>query len=140
MKRCTYCKKNKSLSQFNVRAYKSGKFGHRSYCKKCGNVAAIRWRKDHPDIVSGWDRNKRLKNTYGITQKEYDAMLRSQHGRCAICRSRSTHFKYGLAVDHNHKTGKVRGLLCIKCNTAIGNLKTAWLLARAISYFEKHGE
>lgn len=56
-----------------------------------------------------------MKKTYGITAEEYDALYRWQGGRCAICR-RATGAARRLAVDHNHETGEVRGLLCKPCN------------------------
>jgi len=60
---------------------------------------------------------------YGISLKEWDAMFMSQSGCCAICNKHQSNFKYRLAVDHCHKTGKIRGLLCQNCNTAIGLLQ-----------------
>jgi hypothetical protein len=79
-------------------------------------------------------RNSALKANYGITVSEYDAMFKSQRGKCAICSE-----KYGktLHVDHCHRTNKVRGLLCHKCNMAIGLLQDSTkLLNRAISYLQ----
>jgi hypothetical protein len=52
--------------------------------------------------------------TYGVTEEEYRALLDAQEGRCAICRRRPVNRR--LAVDHDHNTGKVRGLLCYTCN------------------------
>ncbi|KKM26083.1 hypothetical protein LCGC14_1588390, partial [marine sediment metagenome] len=61
---------------------------------------------------------------FNITIDEYDALSQRQGGVCAICRSKETmKNKYGLkrlAVDHNHLTGKIRGLLCGRCNQALG--------------------
>jgi hypothetical protein len=54
---------------------------------------------------------------YGITSKDFETMLEKQNGACAVCKK-----KKKLCVDHDHETGKVRGLLCRACNTAIGNL------------------
>lgn len=79
-------------------------------------------------------RNSALKAKFGITIDEYDAMFKAQRGRCAICGE-----KYGktLHVDHCHRTNVVRGLLCQKCNMAIGLLQdSAKLLNRAISYLK----
>lgn len=56
---------------------------------------------------------------YGLTLEQYDEMVRKQHGRCAICRTTSPG-KKGLVVDHCHRNGHVRALLCGKCNTLIG--------------------
>ena len=52
---------------------------------------------------------------YGITEDEYTAMLEAQEGRCAIC-----NLERKLVIDHDHKTGKVRGLLCKPCNAMLG--------------------
>lgn len=57
-----------------------------------------------------------VEKTYGISAEEYDAIYKAQGGRCAICR-RATGRARRLAVDHNHKTGEVRGLLCKPCNS-----------------------
>lgn len=60
-----------------------------------------------------------LRRTYSITLEEYNAILKMQGGCCAICHKPATHFKKALAVDHCHKTGLVRGLLCWPCNGAL---------------------
>lgn len=75
-------------------------------------------------------RERRLslqkKNMYGITGEEYQAKLDSQNGRCGACDKSESRIDYrtgrpfNLAVDHNHTTGKIRGLLCTKCNLALG--------------------
>ena len=78
------------------------------------------------------DRNKDLERRYGITTQHYQIMLTKQNHVCALCGKKG---KKRLAVDHCHATGKVRGLLCHKCNTAIGILnEDVSLLRRAIDY------
>lgn len=57
-----------------------------------------------------------LRRRYGITLEEYDAMAAAQDERCAICNKRPTMAQPSLAVDHDHRTGQVRGLLCARCN------------------------
>ncbi|MET4187624.1 hypothetical protein ABIB86_000427 [Bradyrhizobium sp. JR1.7] len=69
------------------------------------------------------DRKYMLRRFYKMTQADYDEMLLAQGGRCAICRTDKPgpeHYKF-LCVDHDHTTGKVRGLLCSPCNVGIGN-------------------
>lgn len=79
-----------------------------------------------------------LKKKYGITVADYQRLLVLQGGRCAICRSDKPGGR-GLRfyVDHDHVTGKTRGLLCIRCNTGIGGLRDNVLILRAaIAYLE----
>lgn len=88
----------------------------------------------NPEKVARIARNSALKANYGITIDEYDAMFKAQCGKCAVCGE-----KYGrtLHVDHCHRTNVVRGLLCQKCNMAIGLLQdSVKLLNRAISYLK----
>lgn len=72
-------------------------------------------------------RNDHLRRKYGLTGDEYDALLDRQGGVCAICRQPERLMGRGrvrrLAVDHDHRTGKVRGLLCASCNTVLGQLR-----------------
>jgi hypothetical protein len=82
-----------------------------------------------------WNRNNHLKLKYGLSRADYDAMLQAQDYACAICRRGAWEFSRGLAVDHDHETGKVRGLLCSPCNSAIGQLQECpETMLRAISY------
>lgn len=64
-------------------------------------------------------KNYSLKRRYGITLLDYRAMLKKQKGKCAICDKLDSDCKRGLVVDHNHRTGHVRGLLCNYCNTNV---------------------
>jgi hypothetical protein len=87
-------------------------------------------------------RNHRLQKLFGITLKDYDKISKRQKRVCAICKleERETYKTSPkvLAVDHCHKTGKVRGLLCRKCNVGIGNFKDNILLLKsAISYLQR---
>ena len=68
-------------------------------------------------------------------------MLAAQGGCCAICGTSDTGKRKAFAVDHNHDTGKIRGLLCSNCNTGIGNLRdNVELLERAIDYLRNTNE
>lgn len=82
-------------------------------------------------------RASRLRRQYGLTLAEYNRMLDKQHGFCAICPDKLT----SPCVDHDHKTGKVRGLLCHKCNVAIGLLRESpAICASAESYLLNYGQ
>jgi hypothetical protein len=83
--------------------------------------------------------------SYGITLSEYRSLLQKQDSRCAICGqiesaiNWKTKEKKSLAVDHCHSTGKVRGLLCQSCNTALGSFNDdVSLLAKAIAYLSNN--
>ena len=111
MKICIVCNKEKPKTDF-----RSGKAKE---CKNCMH------------------KRKWLKRTYGITKDEYDAMLEMQQAKCGICEcnlaeGRTTH------VDHDHKTGNIRGLLCRNCNLGIGLFEDSTeTLKNAIAYLGK---
>jgi hypothetical protein len=80
--------------------------------------------------------NYNLLARYGITVDQYNEMLARQNGVCAICEEPCSSGRR-LAVDHDHDTGKVRGLLCNRCNRGIGLIKKSSHLKRAAKYLEK---
>lgn len=90
-------------------------------------------------------RRSILKNRYNLTQEEYDLLLKNQNNTCAICDTKENVSKKGsifsLGVDHNHVSGKNRGLLCHRCNSGIGHLKDSILLLKKaikyLSFYEK---
>lgn len=83
-----------------------------------------------------YQRKWQLKRRYGITAEQYDEMLRRQNGLCAICRATSRDGRT-LVVDHCHKTGEVRGLLCNPCNVGLANFRDNMVsLVRAIEYLK----
>ena len=95
------------------------------------------YRKKNPDIF----RNIELKKNFGISLDEYNKMLKDQNGVCKICGNPEMTYHNNsdrlrnLAVDHCHTTGKVRGLLCSRCNQGLGNFRdNPDFLAKAISY------
>lgn len=88
-------------------------------------------------------RNNRLKRDYGISSEDYARMLVAQSGKCAICGTTQSAVRktsgrvHELCVDHCHTTGKVRGLLCVNCNVAIGKLKDdPGLMLKAAEYVQ----
>ena len=99
------------------------------------------WRNKNPDKAKSSD----LKKLYGIGLDEYNAMLKKQNGVCAICENTETAKSRDggprlMPVDHCHKTGKIRAILCHSCNTALGGFKDdPELLKKAISYLRKYG-
>lgn len=85
------------------------------------------------------NRSAKLKKAYGLTLDEFERMKTAQSGLCAICQQPPSRIRLDrigeLAVDHDHKTGKVRGLLCHYCNSGLGQFRDSpELLTRAIAY------
>jgi hypothetical protein len=102
---------------------------------------ARQWRSKNPDKT----KNSDLKKQYGITLTDYNRMLREQSGVCAICHKPEKATKTDgktlrdLAVDHDHNTGKVRALLCSKCNTSLGIIEEdPSLIDRIKAYLDHH--
>ena len=110
--------------------------GGKRWAKYCSRLCAGRaWAQKNPKQRSNLNR-KHLMLRYGITQREYEKMLVAQNNKCAICKTTDPGGPGGIfGVDHNHKTGKVRGLLCSNCNTALGLFKdNKEMLCSAIKY------
>lgn len=103
-----------------------------SYCKKCQD----RKNKINRSLSSG---RKSLLKKYKLSLHNYDVLFSKQCGYCYICLKHQKEFKKKLAVDHCHSTGKIRGLLCSSCNTALGLIKdSTYTLKRMIDYLEKN--
>lgn len=84
-----------------------------------------------------WDMRNGLRSKFGMTVEQKDQMMISQDNRCAICSSQFKDRSYAC-VDHDHKTGKIRQLLCRGCNAGIGNLKeNPMIIKAALLYVEK---
>ena len=90
--------------------------------------------------AQAYKRDLALRNAYGISLEEYDNMLESQLGCCAICSMTPEENGRRLDVDHCHETGKVRGLLCHNCNSMLGLAKdNISILLDAVKYLEENG-
>ena len=101
-------------------------------CKKCYKE----WYANYKDTKK---RDAHYKNKYGISLCEYNIMLVAQGGVCFICKQTEDGRYKSLAVDHNHFTGKVRGLLCSKCNRALGLFQDSRaLLQEADKYLKEN--
>ena len=131
-KKCTECGDIKKLEAFN-KSNKS-KDGRRQKCRLCEKAY-----RERPEVKQQrYERD--LFNKYGITIKEYNEMFEEQEGCCKVCNSHQMNFNTSLAVDHNHKTGEVRGLLCSSCNTALGLLgDNPVVVESALNYLKENG-
>ena len=153
---CTCCNQSLPISDFSKRA--DSPTGYAYHCKPCKQKKAKSfydknrekkreqdklWYKNNSETI----RKRQVERIYGITFDEYTELLKDQKGGCAICSvPLKTHWgvesEYEVAkVDHCHTTGKVRGLLCNKCNVSLGNLNDdIELFKNAINYLEKYNE
>jgi hypothetical protein len=124
-RKCSICKVIKPIKDFGI--CRSRYFGYNYRCKQCRQLLG---------------RKISIKYNYGITIQEFDRILIEQGGVCAICGKSEDMLLNGtptrLSVDHNHSTGKVRGILCRKCNVGIGYFNDdVSLLERAYKYLSK---
>jgi hypothetical protein len=166
VKRCKECGESKPLDEFYRAAGMAD--GHRSDCIPC-NLAAKkartaldpqanrdrvrRWQLANPEryrakqreyAESGqksiWSRKYHLKRKYGLTLEQYDEMLHAQNGVCAIC-GEPRPDERTLHIDHDHQTGVIRGLLCFRCNNALGDFREEYeLFRRAADYLDRDDE
>lgn len=103
------------------------------------------WRAEHKNYHKTYytyEKGKKnyLHTTYQMTLEEYNTKFQEQNGLCAVCKKHQSNFKRSLAVDHDHITGKIRGLLCFGCNISLGHMQdnTQWL-QNAIDYIKRGG-
>jgi hypothetical protein len=131
----------------------------RYVCRNCWSIRQKRYQANVPDSAAqkkestrrrqeSWDEERRelerrkryngwLKRKYGIDIETYDRMLEEQDHKCFICKTDEQRGKGGLHVDHCHKTGKVRKLLCANCNMMLGLVRdNPSILGNAIAYLD----
>jgi hypothetical protein len=121
-KQCSKCHKEKPTSSY----YFHTRDGYQASCKEC---QGLQYKKQY--------RDGHLRRKFGLTLNKYAEMLLDQEGLCAICKIHQNVSGKALAVDLCHKTGKIRGLLCFKCNTAIGKMNDdIEMLKKAIAYLQ----
>lgn len=114
---CPKCQKDLLHKHFSKD--RSAKFGLTAHCKPCGAAYQRQLRsKQDPKLAKERTRKIKLKAKYGISVEQYDEMFESQNGVCVVCQKDTR--PNPLAVDHDHTTGEVRGLLCKKCNSGLG--------------------
>ena len=150
IKKCKICNIEDTLDKFA----NAGNNKYKNICKKCNNFKKREHYKNNIDLNrkigkekarefrrtrKEWTRNYDLKRFYGITIEQFEEMKQAQDGKCAICKTTEPKGRHNVfAVDHCHKTGKVRGLLCNKCNVGLGSFcDNIDSLKEAIEYLKK---
>ena len=108
-----------------------------------------KYKKDNEDKIKE-QNNKYFENNkdkikenaiirkFGLTLEQYNKLLEKQNNCCAICGKHQSELKRALAIDHNHTTGKIRGLLCYKCNLGLGYFNNKNILNNAGSYLNEN--
>ena len=117
-KTCTRCQETKPLTEFYRRKDRPNGTGYASECKECIKARMSKRYHDDPARMADLAACR----AYGLTMDELTAMREKANGICPACgKSEKEQGHYGkLVIDHCHKTGKVRGLICNKCNTILG--------------------
>jgi len=131
-KTCSTCKKLTPASDFYK--CKTNKDGLYHECKNCKKLYDKNRNLKNPNIR----KNLNLQNRYGISIKDKQKMIENQKGKCAICNCILDNGKH-TCIDHCHKTGKIRKILCKSCNVLIGHSKeNINVLKNAIQYLKIH--
>src|SRR6266849_488145 len=149
MKKCTTCGKEKPLEEFHKT--KNHKDGRHQKCKACAKIyTAFRYKEKREEILAKnliwknnnrerhrWlNKNNKYQKRYGITIDQKVELIKAQNNKCMICLQDMGLFSKAF-VDHDHKTRKVRGILCDSCNRGIANFKVNTdLLQSAIRYLQ----
>ncbi len=136
VKRCSKCKLIKPLREYHSDKSRHDKLN--GLCKSCVAIKKLNYPEKNPGI---YNTNKlkyterAIEKRYGITQEVFKQMVTNQDNKCLICRKPD---KKRLSIDHCHKTGKIRGLLCTSCNLGLGAFKDdIGYITRAAEYLRK---
>jgi hypothetical protein len=145
VKICKGCGLPKSVESFDRHPTMVG--GRINFCRRCEQSKALIRNRLNKDKINQQQRERRKKNpcrmkgydlkkNYGMSINDWNNMFEKQHGCCAICGKESYQFKKPLQVDYNHKSNKVRKLLCVRCNTAVGIIEDKEFRDRITKYLE----
>jgi len=118
-----------------IRKQRYYKNNSKSIKEKVANYNKLNSEKRRLVVKKSW-----IKCKYGIVYEDYLSMHREQDYKCKICKRHADEFKKGLVVDHNHKTGKVRALLCTNCNSQLHVLENKELYDKYMNYLNSYKE
>ena len=106
-------------------------------CKLCRQTARAIDHKNHPERQQEKTRRFNLKNKFGLTVDQWQILFDKQNGCCAICGIHQSRTRTRLHVDHDHKTGEIRGLLCSDCNLALATIENKEYCVKASLYLAR---
>lgn len=147
---CRRCKKDRLVTDFHKDSSRHDGLSNR--CKECVKIWCAenkqkrsevyrKWRSENMDYLRGYGRDRLLRMKYGISDQQFEEQLQRQNGLCPLCgeKALSTQGRKG-SVDHCHDTGKIRGILCGKCNAALFRIEEdhGWAM-RALNYVKLGG-
>lgn len=148
---CTRCRVPQPLNGFAKNRCAPG--GRSLWCRSCRAQYKREWRRTNPERARAQDRRRNLRRKgtsgdykrlkqYGLSRDAFQFLLRLQRSACAVCQMVFGNTKsLGPHVDHDHSTGRVRGLLCNNCNRALGLLNDSpSVLIAAAEYLGQHGQ
>lgn len=137
MKKCPKCGMLKDTSEFNKNS--SSPDGLQGYCKVCQSESARVSNKKHIEHRRLNNSRWRRSSLYGLSEEAFNEMVERSNNLCSICGTEFTKTGKGrMAIDHDHATGKVRGLICHNCNIGLGHFKDSIdALERAIEYLKE---
>lgn len=134
-KKCADC--GEDLPQTSFAKSKKYTDGYHYRCRPCENLYTKEWRFNNKEKSSYFVWRSNIKRNFGITAEQYKEMFDRQEGKCAICEKHQDILKRRLAVDHNHFTGEIRGLLCTYCNhRVVGRHRDGNLLRKIADYVD----
>lgn len=147
IRQCLHCKLLKRTEEFYLRRRQDEHGRRNSTCQDCKKKYNLKYyyeTQTSPEYKAHKAKLaniRKLKYRFGLTEEQHKEMQNKQNNQCAICGGPEVRKGRGLSIDHCHKTGKIRELLCSHCNLGIGNFKdNPELLQAAIAYLGRHNQ
>lgn len=142
MKRCTRCGETKPMSAFYMKHDRHGRLRYRyAHCRICHYQLTQSWRRQHPEQSRRYATDHRTAKDLGFpTVAEFRSFLATLDMRCAAC-GRTGRRGRGISdmqIDHDHRTGEIRGVLCGGCNVALGSVRDNPATLRALAAYLEH--
>jgi len=133
---CAVCKTSKPINLFYKDKRRS--LGVARECKQCKEAETKKRRLLKPHLFKQKRKKAMLKEKFNMTVDQWDKLYENQAGKCDICGTHQSELRRALAVDHDHVTNKVRGLLCDSCNNGLGRFKdSSDICLKASEYLNK---